>query len=122
MESKKIELLKKVKEFRENKISVEFESLEIAGFNRGLIRSMIKQGYLQNSSTSVSMTSEGERTLNESLILERLPEELKEKFRVIFDSNIYDHIAEGKLIVDDILKSEKITVLSGTMPLLERLQ
>lgn len=101
MDRKKINILKRIQEMRDNNISPDFSSLGKEGFEKGLLKSMINEGLI-NSSSAFSLTDEGEKTLRDYLVIESNKEETQEKY--IFDSNVFDDLVSGKLDIDRIVK------------------
>jgi hypothetical protein len=55
MDRKKVEILRKIQEMRDNNISPDFSSLEKEGFEKGLLKSMITEGLI-NLTSAFSLT------------------------------------------------------------------
>lgn len=95
----KRDLIKRIDWLRNKKISVDFETLEEEGFERSLIRSAISEDFIKGHTFCLSLTDKGEKVLRDYLIIEGLNKRNK-KIKVIFDSNIYDLIADGSLDIN----------------------
>ncbi len=99
MDKKKIEALKKIQEFRDKRISPDFEALEQEGFEKGFLRAMVKERIINNIGTIFHITKKGEGILSTCKLIE-ISEKSKNKQKIIFDSNIYDLIADGSLNIN----------------------
>ena len=84
--------------------SEDFESLKKQGYNAGFLRAMKEEGLLfWDNSLAFHLTKEGEKILREWSLIEPTQKKIKQK--IIFDSNIYDLIADGTLNIGSL--SEK---------------
>lgn len=101
MDKKKIEILKKIQECRDNNISPDFESLGKEGFEKSILRVMIKEELI-NWAGVFSLTEKGEKILRDYLIVES--QKQKDKLKILFDSNIFDEIIAGNLKINEIVK------------------
>lgn len=102
MDKKKIDILKKLQEMRDSQTSPDFGSLEREGFEKGLIKSLVSEGFI-NWKGVFSLTERGEKALRDYLIIESSHQgETREKY--IFDSNVFDALVSGELDVDKIVQ------------------
>lgn len=104
MLERKCKLLKRFDELKSKNISVEFDTLEREGFDRGFIRSLVAQGLLGNSiGPHLHMTEKGESFLQNCLVWESK----KDKEKLILDTQIYDKIIDENLDLNLLKKSLK---------------
>lgn len=103
MDEKKINALKKIQEFRDKKISPDYESLGKEGFDKSLLRVMKSEGLIKWGGV-FSITEKGEKALREYLIINS--SKIDEKLKIILDSNIFDDIISGNLKIDDSVKTK----------------
>ena len=100
MDQKKLDILKRIQEMRDNGILPDYETLEREGFERGVIRSLISDRLITWAGT-FSLTIDGDKVLRDYLILAaQHQKEPSEKY--IFDSNVFDDLISGKLDVEKI--------------------
>ena len=112
MDEKKIKILKRIQELRDKSVSVEFETLEKEGFERGLLRAMIKEGLIDYHGC-FSLTEKGDKILREYLVLDSGKNEIKQK--IMFDNDVLNKIAEGQLDINLILKNDKFEFYATTI-------
>ncbi|MCD4760010.1 hypothetical protein K8R33_03920 [archaeon] len=98
MDSKKIEILKMIQNLRDKNISIEFETLEKEGCERGLIRAMIGERLIKFKGI-FSLANEGEKALRDYLLIDSSNKKEK-KEKIIFDNDILNKIVEGELNIN----------------------
>jgi len=103
MDVRKIEALKKIQEFRDNKISPDYESLGKEGFDKSLLKVMVGEKLIYFGGV-FSLTEKGETVLRDYLVIQQ--KDRNEKIKVILDSNIFDHILRGNLKIDEGLRNQ----------------
>src|SRR3989344_3679883 len=64
----KIDILRKIQEYRDKKIIPEFEVLERDGFERGILRVMVQEELLNLNGIVFSITSFGEEVLRNYVV------------------------------------------------------
>lgn len=70
MEKKKIDLLKKINEIKENKSLADYGSLDRKGFDKSLVKAVAYQGLIKWSGADFYLTPEGEKVLRDYLLIE----------------------------------------------------
>lgn len=101
MDKRKIEVLKKIQEFRDKHILPDFESLNKEGFDNSFLRAMINEGLI-NFDGVFSLTKKGEDVLRDYLLIESVNK--KDKIKIIFDSNVFDDLISGNLNIEEVIK------------------
>ncbi|MFH0949006.1 MAG: hypothetical protein V1802_00790 [Candidatus Aenigmatarchaeota archaeon] len=104
MMQRKIELLKIVDVSKNYNRLEDYASLEKHGFDKSLIRAMIQDDLIKWNGADFYLTENGEKTLQNYLMIESLRSKEKNKTKIMFDSNIFDEIAKGILGIDELEK------------------
>lgn len=103
-DKRKIEVLKLVQEDRDNNRISDFESMEKIGYNSGFLKGMINEGLVGWGGSNFYITPEGDKILRDYLIIESQKSKIKTK--IIFDSNVYNEIANGNLNINLLEKNK----------------
>lgn len=102
MDKEKIKALKIIQEARDNNWSPDYESLERRGIDSSVLNNMITEGLIRWGGI-FSLTEKGEQALQNYLLIEKADEQ-KDKYKILFDSNIFDEIIAGNLEIGELTK------------------
>jgi len=99
MDKRKIEILKLIDKANNSNYLEDFESLKKKDYSAGFLRAMKGEELVfWDDSLIFHLTKEGEKILREERLIEATHKKVKQK--IIFDSNIYDLIANGNLNIN----------------------
>lgn len=98
--NKEFEILKIIYNSRNNipQTSEDFDSLKREGYEKSDVLKLNKKNLIEWSGSDFYVTEKGEKIFREWLLIEITKKKTKQK--IIFDSNIYDLIAEGSLNIN----------------------
>lgn len=102
-DKRKIEILKLIQEDRDNDRISDYESMGKEGYDSGFLRVMITEGLIGWGVSNFYITQKGDEILRDYLIIES--KKNKTKTKIIFDSNVYDEIANGNLNINLLEKN-----------------
>lgn len=127
----KIDILKKIQEFRDSKISPDIETFQKEKFNIGLIKVMDKEGLININSGTLSITSKGDEILRANLQIEMLSKQqekissIASQYKSIQDS--LGNTMKATLAMQDMADLIKsipfpITDIKLAMPIIKQIQ
>lgn len=99
MDKKKIDILKKIQEDRDINSHHDYGTIVKQGFDKRLVKSMVNDGLLGFGGTFY-LTDKGDKILRGCLIIESGKSSPKNK--IMFDSNVFDDILNGKIKADKL--------------------
>lgn len=104
-DKRKIDVLKIIQEGRDKMWSLDYESLNKKGYDSGFLKGMVQEGFLGWSGADFYITDKGDSILRDYLLIESKKQDIS-KTKVVFDSNIYNRIADGELDISLLEKNK----------------
>jgi hypothetical protein len=117
----KIEILKKIQDYRDRKITADVETFQKEEHNIGTINVMVSEGLINMGGTTLSLTPQGDKVLRENLTIEGFSKQQEKAVALTTSlaeqSNFIKNSLEQTLKASDYLKSVSESIKGLSFPI-----